>query len=362
MRNCSSAGPPTALLLHSTVSEGASGVSTLPSQLSLVDRPSQLADSPAPLSGSVSTTGKLGCGTLRNCSSRGRRQRSYCIPHFRGRQWRSTPPSTFTAGSSSPVTHLHRSPGSVSTTGSLERAPCGISAPGAADSAPTWIPPFQRAPVAFVRRPPRLPRAQARRLPILHPPIASAQLPLLVAWSMHPAEFQLPEPPTVLHLDSTSPRAPVALVRRPRRLPRAQARRLPISHPPIASAQLPLLVAWSMQPAEFQLPESPTVLRLGSTLRGAPVALRRRPPSPPAVSGPQPSSDISAPKSPPLSQHPLPVQRERSRPSHASPLLRTRPRARAAAPRPGSRPRPPAPSPTGSCPRLDPSRLWGFTP
>ena len=116
---------------------------------------------------------------------------------------------------------------------------------------------FQRAPVAFVRRPPRYPRAQARRLPIWHRR-SSAQFPLLVAWSVHLAEFQHSEPPTVLLLHFTFQRAPVAFVRRPPRLPAGSSS--PVTHLHRSSAQFPLLVAWSVHLAEFQAPEPPTAL------------------------------------------------------------------------------------------------------
>ena len=173
-----------------------------------------------------------------------------------------------------------------------------------------------RAPVALVRRPSRLPRARTRRLPILHQPIVSAQLPLPVTRSMHLAEFQFPEPPTALSLNSTIPRAPVASVRRPPRCRWSTSRPSPQLHIHCLSPPLSHSAAQSMPIAKFQSPEPPTVLRLGSTLPRAPVAFTRRPPLRPRArsrrSPPPPAASVLHQ----LTQHPLPVWRERIRPSH----------------------------------------------
>ena len=111
-----------------------------------------------------------------------------------------------------------------------------------------------RAPVALVRRPSRLPRARTRRLPILHQPIASAQLPLPVTRSMHLAESQSPEPPTALSLNSTIPRAPVASVRRPPRCRWSTSRPSPQLHIHCLSPPLSHSAAQSMPIAKFQSP------------------------------------------------------------------------------------------------------------
>ena len=95
---------------------------------------------------------------------------------------------------------------------------------------------------------------------------------------MRLAEFPVAGPPTALSLNSIIPRAPVALVRRPSRCRWSTSRPSPQIHLHCLSHPISHPAAQDMHIAEFQSPEPPTALRLDSTIPRAPVALVRRPP------------------------------------------------------------------------------------
>ena len=119
------------------ISEGASGVHTLPSTptsspISLVASYAQadpLEPGISPFQAEPARIGNPLRGAMHSAPT--------VFHHSEGASGVSTPPFTSTAGSNSPVTHFASADrlGPVTTTGNSEHAPCGISVPGAADSA-----------------------------------------------------------------------------------------------------------------------------------------------------------------------------------------------------------------------------------